>query len=405
MQLPQVPLFFVVGRPEAAEEHLFDASGLKLIVKQTPANPRAPIHVFADRDGVYVTCRGASVLGKLADILSLEDVPESAVAEQGEAGEDLDKTMRPGSREQAVIEMLRASVGQDVTAVRKRAMRRAALGKPLGMDFLSDVKEVARYKSRLTHLCRLIVRDRQPFCGANGILLLVPLGGTDTIGEAQLAAQAAHEDLNTVRQELKLDCPVVSLLVDMEQLPGFDEFMKRQPPKELGNRRGSGFPMSTRLTHDEVLQHIRQSLAWVCTTYLQDSVYRAFQAETPADPDPTPLFGGNSHLALLLDEMNERANSLSLIVLQAVAPERDPLFRYAGCYLAATGPKGNQGFVAGVIQKLVREQSSVSWTQAALTEDAQSRTWANYYFLLACLLFLAAAGLLGWIIYRAVSSA
>src|SRR5476649_2225638 len=45
IQLPRVPLFLVVGRAQAAEEHLFEAAGIKLIVRQTPANPNAPVHV------------------------------------------------------------------------------------------------------------------------------------------------------------------------------------------------------------------------------------------------------------------------------------------------------------------------------------------------------------------------
>ena len=73
---------------------------------------------------------------------------------------------------------------------------------------MSDPKEVARFRARLAHLCRLIARDRQPYCAANGILLLVPLAGTDTPGEAQLTAQAAHDDLSVARYQMKLDCPL-----------------------------------------------------------------------------------------------------------------------------------------------------------------------------------------------------
>jgi hypothetical protein len=243
------------------------------------------------------------------------------------------------------------------------------------------------------------VRDRQPFCAANGILLLVPLAGTDTALEAQLTAQACQDDLQIARHEMKLDCPVVSMVADMEQLPGFTEFMARQPPKELGNRRGNGFPMATRLPREEVIEEIRTSLHWVCTTYLQDSVYRVFQSETPAFREALAFFPENSHLFLLLDEMNQRAESLSTIITQAVAPENDSLYRYAGCYLSATGPKGNQAFVAGVFQKMVKEQSCVGWTEAALEEDVQSRTWANYYLILSGVLFLVLIGLSAWFFF------
>ena len=104
--------------------------------------------------------------------------------------------------------------------------------------------------------------------------------------------------------------------------------------------------------------------------------FRSFQGESPQGEVPASLFPGNARLVLLLDEMNERAVSLELIVHNAIAPEGEPLFRYSGCYMAATGGRGSQAFVAGVFQKLVKEQSGVSWTDAALAEDAESRTWA-----------------------------
>ncbi len=400
ISLTKLPVFLVLGRPEAAEEHLFEASGMKLVLPPTPGNRNAPVHVYADRNAIFVTCRGACVLGKLAETLSMEELPEGASAIEPGGGEEFDKTMRPGLKEQAVLEMLRAPAGHSASPVRRRALRRAFLGKALGSDFLSNASEVATAKARLAHLCRLIVRDRQPHCPANGILLLVPLAGTDTSSEAQFTAQAAQEDLNMVRQEMKLDCPLVSLLVDMETVPGFADFLQRQPAKDLGNRHGNGFPMATRLSREEVVEQIRLSLSWVCTTYVQDSVYRIFQGETPTSTDVNPLFPGNARLVLLLDEMNERAESLSWVVSRAVAPEEDALFRYAGCYLAATGPKGSQAFVAGVIQKLVKEQSSVGWTDAALAEDAQFHTWATYYFILSVVLALLWCALLTWIIIR-----
>jgi hypothetical protein len=229
---------------------------------------------------------------------------------------------------------------------------------------------------------------------------MVPLAGTDTTGEAQFTAQAAQEDLSVTRAEMKLDCPVVSLLVDMEQLPGLEDYLQRQPPKELGNRQGGSFPMATRLSREEIVQHVRASLAWVCTSYLQDGAYRLFQTETQANPNPTVLMPGNSRLVLMLDEMNERAEALSWIVSRAIAPDNDALFRYSGCYLAGTGPKGGQGFVAGVFQKMVREQSSVGWTEVALAEDAQMHTWSKYYLVLSIVLLLAGCALLALIIMR-----
>ena len=276
-------------------------------------------------------------------------------------------------------EIVAATQGRDATILEKRKIYRAERGKPLGSDLLADTAEVGRLKAHLAHLCRLIAAERGSECAANGILLLVPLAGTDTLAEAQLTAQACIEDLLTARTEMKIDCPVVSVLVDLEDLPGFNEFLLLQSSKELASRRGCSFPMATRLSREEVRQQIRASLTWACTTYLQDSVHAVFRCETDASKDVFPLFPGNARLALLLAEMSERADAVCDIVLPAMMPENQPMLRYSGFYFAGTGPAGNLGFVAGIFQKLVKEQASVTWTQAALDADAECYTLADSY--------------------------
>jgi hypothetical protein len=386
----QVSLFLVLGRPESAETNLFDGAGVKWVVKASPPDPNAPIHVYAEKESspkstypgaIYVTCRGASVLGKLAGILARDETvmpahgaynPEEstgALATVGAVDRDAIKAK----------EIVAASLGREATILEKRKTYRAERGRPLGNDLLSDTEEVARLKARLGYLCRLIARERGTECAANGILLLIPLAGTDTIGEAQLTAQACLEDLTTARAEMKIDCPVINLLVDLEDLPGFGDFLSLQRPKELSSRRGGSFPMATRLTREELRVQIKTSLNWVCTTYLQDSVYSIFQSETDGNKDVSPLFPGNSRLTLLLAEMNERAEAVCDIVLSAMMPENEPMFRYSGFYLAATGATGVQGFIAGVFQKQVKEQASVTWTQAALDQDAANYAMANSY--------------------------
>jgi hypothetical protein len=64
---------------------------------------------------------------------------------------------------------------------------------------------------------------------------------------------------------------------------------------------------------------------------------------------------------------------------------------------------GVQGFIAGVFQKLVKEQASVTWTQAALDEDAKYYASANSYatatYALLVLLGVVAAGF-GYYVFR-----
>jgi hypothetical protein len=64
--LDQVPLFLVLGWPSGSEEDLFHAAGLKgAPLQQVPNDPGEPLHVTANRDGIWLTCPGASLLGQV----------------------------------------------------------------------------------------------------------------------------------------------------------------------------------------------------------------------------------------------------------------------------------------------------------------------------------------------------
>jgi hypothetical protein len=98
------------------------------------------------------------------------------------------------------------------------------------------------------------------------------------------------------------------------------------------------------------------------------------------------------------DEFRERQNRFSTLLgrgLETGDPE-PPLF--GGCYLAGTGrdPKSDQGFVTGVFARLLDEQNHVSWTEAALADDAASRNWARFCYVAAAVLAAVSVGLLVW---------
>ena len=144
--------------------------------------------------------------------------------------------------------------------------------------------------------------------------------------------------------------------------------------------------MLTRLPADKLLEQVRQSVAWICTTYLQDSVYRLFATETASETDPAAAIASNSQ-------------GLSGCWTSCTpAPSRWPISfsrrqrRMTACYAllrllpGCHRPRGSQAFVAGVFQKVLREQNCVSWTPRTLSEDAQDRTRATYYLLAACIL-------------------
>lgn len=397
IRLQDLPLFLVLGRPEAGEDHLFHAAaGLPLVVKQTPAGPQQPLHVYASREAIYLSCPGASLLGKHASNLALEGI--EAVGGGGLDGEsespEEQRTIRPTGKEKKVIKQLVHIGSRQMNVVERRAARRD-LGLPMP-NLLKNTVQVETLLARLAHLGRLIVRERQPFCPINGILVLLPLGGTDTDLDAQQTADLCDRDLATLRKVLQLRCPILTLVCDLEALSGFSDFVQRVTPKDRLGRLGQRFPLAPPdLAGEPLVEHIDQSIHHLCDSYLRDWVYRLF---TIADGEDNQAADTNTGIYLFLDEMRGRKSKLSRILTNGIARDAPVPLLYAGCYLAGTGADRDreQAFVAGVFKRLLENQNVVSWTDEALAHDRRSQRRASLGYAALAALGLAVVGALGY---------
>jgi hypothetical protein len=380
--ITEVPVFLVLGRPETPEELLFQGAQLNLIVKGAPAGPRHPMHVYANRDGVFITCAGCSLLGKQASLYALEGIGDDAGA-TGDApipglADDAGATLKPGHQEQKIIKKLARMVGTSMNGLQRRMLRRESnLPMPNLLASSADVEETT---ARMAHLCRLIFRDRQPYCPINGILVLVPLGATDTELDAQQSAELCHRDLSVVRRVLKVQCPIFAMVVDMEQLPGFREFVHRRSAADRARRIGQRFPLNSPDLHDERLHEaLADSVKWLGHNVIRDLVYKVFKTDAGSKLD------ANHELFLILDEWRERKDHLARFIVQGLARDVDGPLLFGGCYFAATGSERDkdQAFIRGVLARLFEGQNFISWTDQALADDARanSATFLGYAFL------------------------
>jgi IcmF-related N-terminal domain len=377
VSLTDLPLFFVLGRPEAPEEDLFNAAQLQLVVRQTPSRA-APLHVYASRDAVYVTCAGASLTGKQASILAVEGLPHMDAASGGGDEFDPGKTLTARApAEQRVIKMVAKTVGRQATGLERRVMRR--LGGFKLPELLKNTSEVELQTARLEHLCRLIVRDRRPYCPINGLLLLVPLGSTDTDLDAQQTGELMQRDLAAVQGTLKVDCPLFALVCDLETLPGFREFIVRLPVRDRERRLGQRFPLAPEIDGEQLLDYVDSSVQWVCGSLLRDWVFKLFRVETPGRDAPADVTAANANLYLLLDELRERQKRLGRVLRVAFARHANGPLRFGGCYLAGTGhdPDREQALVAGLFRRLIDHQNDVSWTDQAMKENESAERVAK----------------------------
>lgn len=195
--LGEAPLFLVLGCPAAGEQPVFKASRVEWRVDSAPEREKSPLRVYANRDAIFVTCSGASVVGHYASLLASGRAPAHDSAERGkddariyQSIADVNATLRPEGRAQLIKEILAEAerAKRELSDAEKQllkylgyapdAARTSGTGGAAAALF-RDAKEIERCTARLEHLCRLIVRDRRPYCPANGLLLLVPFAGTD----------------------------------------------------------------------------------------------------------------------------------------------------------------------------------------------------------------------------------
>ena len=432
IDLRELPLFLLVGRTEGSMEALFKASRLPLEGRPAPARNDAPLHVFATRDAVYVTCEGASLLGRHAAGLAGEG-GEGEANVPTDDDDPLNKTNQPGKAPGAVPEiaavMARARAQRrDLSAEERRKIRLLMRQDRVRQPIVRNAAEVELLGARFEHLCRLLVRDRWPYCPINGMLVLLPFAATDTDQDALDAAAACQRDLSVARRVLQVNCPTLAMVCDLETAPGFAAFLEQFPEKQRQQRIGQRSPMAPALEtrgragDAEARTAMLESLAqWICASVAPGWVYKHFRMESadatagvPAGPalsrtDPmeasragkgprrgagrADVFHTNAELFQFMHHLRERQRRLGRLLSRGFILEDEDPIMFGGCYLAATGgdPQREQAFVAGVFHRLAGEENFVSWTtQARAEEDAYLR-WALYGQMAAGTLFLGVA--------------
>jgi hypothetical protein len=392
IEITDVPLFLVLGSDPATEAALFEASRLVFPVRGMPRRAEAPLHVYANREGLYVSCAGASLLSRQAALLAEAEAepPAEPPAEAASRG----SAPPPPSAGNPAPE---ASPGQEATgqALDWRAIPLSApepvatLPEPAAEPawkwapqparrhrLLRDTEEMERLTARLSYLWQLIARDRRPYCPLNGVLLLVPWAALESEAVAHPVGHVCHRELTTVREGLRVDCPLFVLVQDLDGIRGFRELVSGVPEGWRGRRVGVAFPLAPDLEPAAVPGMIGQGVDWLGDTLFPTLVYRLFRLAAPGAWDRTDALHRNQGLYSLLVAVHGRQKPLAGLLARALGSERRaPLL--GGCYLAGIGrdPARDAAFVAGVFPLLVENQNYVSWTAEALAEHASYRRW------------------------------
>lgn len=399
--LAEAPVYLVLGKTAGALETFFAASRLPFQVRHAPPDPEAPLHVYANREAIFVTCEGAALLPAQADRLQ-----ERAGAAEPPPATQLEEYLETGAPK-TPVEAAPGGEGQPAPAysgVLLLGEPEPLPGEPAGPrrePLLKDLPRVELATRRLRQLCKTLARDRQPYCPVNGVVILVPLAATASPEDASETAAVIRHDLEVARDALQMDCPRFVVLCDAEQLPGFAEVVRHFPQDGAGPRwvLGQHFPPVPDVNAAEVPRLIESGLAWVGDTLLPLVVSRLWQREGEEGAgDRGAAVQANILLYEFLSASRARLALLGRLAARATQRNGDPPL-LSGCYLAGTGPDAEreQGFLAGVLRRAIEQQNQVRWSADAVADDrAYHRYAAVGYGLLAAFVVAVALILVAW---------
>lgn len=410
MDWTSAPVFLLLGSPAGSEAALFHAAGLPLSVPQSPRSPEAPLHLFANSDGIYLSCPGASLLAEQAKILTAELPLVSSQSAGSPSSDDLDQSAfrnshsaflpvpdmglksQPWPTENAAWSHSHAeSEGNQAVAVLDAppAPIPAAANPAMRADrddrrrerllALRHEDQLECISARLRHVCRTIVAVRKPYCPINGILALVPYAATEADDEANQAAILLERDLRTVRDATQVECPLVTLVCDLERDPGCREFLNRFPTEQRRRRLGVELPAVPPCDAEQRSRVIATGIHWICQVLMPRLIYRLLDAPQATETDG-PAQQGNVLLYRFLETIRDRHARLSRILTRALGSSQSPAWQLRGCFLAATGTDATreQGFLATLFPQLLAWQNDVSWSDAAANADVRYHRWTRW---------------------------
>jgi hypothetical protein len=348
------------------------------------------LHVTANRDGVWLTCPGASLLGQYHQPMDgWGGSDEGGLATLAEDAVDPFKTagIAAGGGETLRVE--------DFLETFKKAQERAHSARP------KRIADPELHLARLRHLCRLILRDRQGFCPINGVLLVLPITAADARSDLDEIADACRRDLTTAFDTYRMRCPVLAMICGLEELPGFADLVERLSGDQVRKRMGQRFPLVHELTASEAPEKIEGAVEAVSGSLFPSMVHAMFQVESPGGESAEEVLRLNSQLFRFVQAMVEKGERLARLVKESLPSLRGEPLLFGGCYFAGTGRDSatDQAFASGVLMRLIKEdQDNVTWTAEALNEDAAAhrlaRTLRVVFSLIIALGVLAGAGLI-----------
>ncbi len=446
ISLQTTPLFLVLGEMPGGVDPFFRAMPHGMTV--AGGNPSDwSLQVYGNRDAVFLTVPGASLLGahSLCSVIDLSlgspmdsmnvmasiGLGRSIRAGFGSlsmslgGGGDQGSIGRPfagsigasiggagGGTADEIQRLIRTAreQGRALTAAEKDRIKeltdaggRKSSGGGTGRSsggaasVLQNPALVAEAEGRIAHLCALIAAGRHPAHPVCGAILAVPANTLDTDPTAQQWGEVARHDFERLELHLRVCFPIYAVVTGLEAVAGGATFFEKFAVGQSARRLGKGFPMSPAVPPDQVLTGIDRTAKWVLGELLPSSALKLTRVTGNLSADTAE----NAGLCRFQDAARKRGQNLSRLLARAVTlPERVPGF--AGCYVTvplASNP-GEAAFARDLFAKLLTATNCAAWTPEAFRRDAAFRRSAAVTNLLAVAVMLLVVGLAGYVGYR-----
>lgn len=434
------PLFLVFGSLPHGFDDLFRALPHGLVVAGAPGSG-SELQVYANRDGIYLTLPGASLLGvRERGGLGTYDDDDGAggsvyrsvgvnqsvgvgasmgmgasigASVSGSVGgtfggkglggplQEIQRIIRQANAEKRELtdaekQRVRMLSGSAPEPAPTRGGGGGSTSGAVG-SVLQNPALVDEASARLAHVCGLVTAARWPLCPINGAVLAVPMSAAEKDEAAQQWGLVARQDLAIAESVLKLRFPVYCLVGGVEGLAGGQVFFERFAADKGGQRLGKGFPLNPELRAETAAEAVETAVGWVFTNLLPYWAFKLTRVDAGAAADARD----NAGLVRFLSEVRRRGPYLARLVSRAVVLYGDQVPVFGGCYLTVflQGEPTDAKFAREFFKKVESSQGSVFWTDEAFAEDAAYRRAAAVGHVVLGAILLGVVALAGFVGY------
>lgn len=421
LDLASLPLYLVLGpRDHAQATAIMSSSERNFVVDGTPGGG-APLQWFIGDDCIYLCCTDITRVGALSKRLESGSgmVAAPTAPQSGGGGKSIfAATMNPGADNLGgdvpsfgqTMAPGAGGVPDDSAPVAPAAFAGTMMPGgvvdyegPAAVAASTQSASIARLSQsesneiteRLSYVCSLIRRTRQPYCPVNGVVSYIPF--KLVVRSDQQAAElqtAVRGDTDTIVAGLKLRAQLMVLVGGLEEFSGFRELVRRVGKDQAkAGRFGKGFPLWCKPTPEQL-----EALTRHACGQFEDWAYSLFRQDKQLKNHGNPKL--YSLLCLIRSSVVERLLKVNIAGFAREGAELEKALLFSGCYFGATGNRPDrQAFVRSVFDKLHDQLNELDWHQDVRLADMRFNSIRNILLCVNVLLMIA----MGVIIYLYVT--